>query len=131
MLVGLTGLLTTTAEATAWRSNLACELSGDGRFSDLAPQKPYAAILDRGELYVSAIHGLPPNTAFTCLVGCFLEGGFRSASCQTTDATGRLGPQRIQGFLPPGTVCAGIDFFLFDTGTGGDLALCADAVVVP
>ena len=128
----LTGLLTAPAMAqTLWRSNLVCDVNGDGMFSDLSPQRPFAVIQDRGELYVSNIYGLPPITPLTCLVNCFLGGSFHSAPCGATDANGRLSAQRTKGFLPPGLVCAGVDFFLFDTATGGGVVLCVDGAVIP
>jgi hypothetical protein len=126
----LMALLTAPAMASLWRSDLVCDLNGDGMFSDLGQQRPYAVIQGFGELYVSSIHGLPPNMPFTCAINCFFEGGFLVADCGKTDANGRLPAQRIRGFLLPG-VCAGIDFFLVDTPTLGDDAACVDGVVIP
>jgi hypothetical protein len=127
----LTSFLTAPAMASLWQGDFVCDLDRDGTFSDLSPQRPYAVIQGRGDVFVSSIHGLPPNTDFTCVIDCFLQGGTDFFPCGRSDAVGRLRAQRPEGFrLPPG-VCAGIDFFLFDTDTGGDGVLCVGASRAP
>ncbi len=53
------------AGSPSWQSDLVCDLNGDWTFDDLDSQRPFAAILHpSGDLYVSKIFNLPPNTTF-------------------------------------------------------------------
>jgi len=128
----LASLMTGSAMADGWRANLVCDVDGSGIFTDLGGRTPFAAILNRGELYVSSIHGLPPERSFTCQIDCIDQGPLNvRAPCGVTDASGTLSAQRIRGFLPPG-VCATIDFFLFDgAGPFSSSTLCVEGVVIP
>jgi hypothetical protein len=120
----LTGLLTAPAMAQPfWRSDLVCDLNDDGTFDDLGrDQRPFAQIaFPTGDLYVSRILGLLPNTDFVCDVICVGSPGFNRAPCGTTDANGTLKAQTLRRFasrvglgLPlPSDVCVGVDFQLF------------------
>jgi len=141
----LTGLLSVPAMARPfWQSDLVCTSGDDHRrvASPVGPT-PYAVILaPSGDLSVSTIHGLPPDTKFKCVIECEDEGRNR-AFCGKTDANGKLSPQRIAGFasaeglgLDRGDACVEIEFAIISDdddsrSRGGDDAACVAGFVPP
>lgn len=108
------------AGSPSWQSDLVCDLNGDWTFDDLDSQRPFAAILHpSGDLYVSKIFNLPPNTTFQTQIYCSQAGfGWNWLPNGTTDANGTLAAQRIKGFatsaaLGGSGVCAGVQFNLY------------------
>ena len=118
--------VTLTAPAMArpfFQSDLVCDVTPtkDGVFTDLLPQRPEVVIQHpSGDLWISNVYGLPPNTGFLCQVFCLLgPGGSHEELCGVTDASGKLAAQRIKGFASKenlGTVCGWPIFRFFDTG---------------
>jgi len=121
----LTALLSAPAMARPfWQSDLVCTYP--------SPITPYAVILNpSGDLSVSIIYGLPPNTAFDCAIRCGSGGGNR-VSCGTTDANGKLRQQRIAGFgddLGADEVCAQVEFAVISQNVAWDGAFCLSGFV--
>jgi hypothetical protein len=122
----LMALLTAPALAgPLWQSDLVCDVDGDDDFSDLSPQRPYAVIKPTtGDLWVSNIFGLPPNTNFLCELDCKFND-FADAPCGRTDANGKLAAQIIKGFASEVLGrCAGVSFDLLRLDTA--VQVCVD-----
>lgn len=93
---------------------------GNWIFDDLGSQRPFVAILHpSGDLYVSKIFNLPPNTTFQSQIWC--GSGSNQSPPVTTDADGTLAAQCHKGFVAnaalgnPGT-CAWVSFFIPNVG---------------
>lgn len=115
-----TTLLTVQALAgsPSWQSDLVCDYDWQWTFDALGSQRPFAAILHpSGDLYVSKIFNLPPNTTFQSQIYCSQAGfGWNWLPNGTTDANGTLAAQRIKGFATNATlgpICGGVRFDLY------------------
>jgi len=133
----LTALLSVPAMARPfWQSDLVC---GGEDASPVGPT-PYAVLLaPSGDLSVSTIYGLRPDTKFVCVISCEDEG-FNVAECGTSDANGKLRPQRIAGFasaaglgLDGGDACVEVEFAIVGVSHGHDKdhAACVAGFVPP
>jgi len=127
-----TVLLTAPALAGSpfWQSDLVCDLGGPPPgFSDLAPQRPFAAILHpSGDLYVSKIFfgssfsGKVFTPTITCGPGSTASS--TALSPRAADLNGTLAARRIKGEgVGPG-ICTDLQFRLVTPPAPAPAAVC-------
>ena len=128
-----TVLLTAPALAGSpfWQSDLVCDTSGTPLSSDLAQQRPFAAILHpSGDLYVSKIFfgssfsGKVFTPRITCGQGSTATPTPTPLSPRAADLSGTLAARRIKGEgVGPG-ICTDLQFRLVTPPAPAPAAVC-------